>query len=809
MVNLKVVVSFLCIISISALYSQEKKKVFLANLQIGKSDISKEKQIDAIISESISEIVEVLTERDAYKYMTPAKTKKQIPCKTNDFLCIEKEIAPLIANTQKCIASKGSSPELCYLSYLKKYDITSLLILNIKSNSKDILFKLSLLTVSGDSFETENIYEKNILPFQLSFYLKEAPKFIFNPKLKVQVPKELYYSNDRVDLKEMKIEPFRKLDIEIYKFTTNDETIDALIEEQKSILKQGDALFLKSEYSRARNFYSGIIKAIEVGLRPIGLSKVSPYIVGLKSRIGLCDVNQFISTINQTDAKFIQKGMNLPIEELIEVMREYFSLFMQVDSFEYLDKKTEEKVKSGISKRINFLKTPVFSAWEKRADELFYQFKFVSTIDEYKSMISTLSSIFPLPSDINFYNTKYQKAIEDTKLKGKKILRDYIKSRSLMAERKNINYISQYFVESEKINDIKIYQIISENISNELIEILKNSEYDDYLSNGVKRTYNRVVFQINQSRKNINDSYTGEYVPYFTFKNNMNMEFQYIPGFESLVECEGSDKNCFIDYNGMNKKVITQKSFYMSKYEITQEVYLEILDQFSSRRERDKVLKSTANPSFFKECGGDCPVESISYEDVLGFIKILCKKEGYPNSCPYRVPSQFEWEFAAKGWNIEQYPGISGEGSDSNISEIANWGKNCTVSYTGSINLNELITESSYNPLKSIGKLFVNFDPSSFYPNNEIIEGYFLGASKGCGTQTVGKRLENFFSLYDMAGNVGEFCEKSSTSIGYCGGTWASMNPKDELQSSSFTTIKRAQKKPNVGFRLVYAPNEL
>ncbi len=75
--------------------------------------------------------------------------------------------------------------------------------------------------------------------------------------------------------------------------------------------------------------------------------------------------------------------------------------------------------------------------------------------------------------------------------------------------------------------------------------------------------------------------------------------------------------------------------------------------------------------------------------------------------------------------------------------------------------------------------------------------------------QIVGKRLENFFSLYDMAGNVGEFCEKSGTSIGYCGGTWASMNRKNELQSSSFIPIKRAQKKPNVGFRLVYAPNEL
>ena len=35
------------------------------------------------------------------------------------------------------------------------------------------------------------------------------------------------------------------------------------------------------------------------------------------------------------------------------------------------------------------------------------------------------------------------------------------------------------------------------------------------------------------------------------------------------------------------------------------------------------------------------------------------------------------------------------------------------------------------------------------------------------------------------------------------------MNRKNELQSSSFIPIKRAQKKPNVGFRLVYAPNEL
>ncbi len=52
-----------------------------------------------------------------------------------------------------------------------------------------------------------------------------------------------------------------------------------------------------------------------------------------------------------------------------------------------------------------------------------------------------------------------------------------------------------------------------------------------------------------------------------------------------------------------------------------------------------------SNPSYFKECGDDCPVETVSWDDVQEFIKKLNKKEGKA----YRLPTEAEWEYAARG----------------------------------------------------------------------------------------------------------------------------------------------------------------
>jgi formylglycine-generating enzyme required for sulfatase activity len=67
-----------------------------------------------------------------------------------------------------------------------------------------------------------------------------------------------------------------------------------------------------------------------------------------------------------------------------------------------------------------------------------------------------------------------------------------------------------------------------------------------------------------------------------------------------------------------------------------------------------KVMGS--NPSMFNTCGDDCPVENISWVDVQEFIRRLNQKEG---ANKYRLPTEAEWEFACRaGSAAKGAPGI-------------------------------------------------------------------------------------------------------------------------------------------------------
>ena len=51
-----------------------------------------------------------------------------------------------------------------------------------------------------------------------------------------------------------------------------------------------------------------------------------------------------------------------------------------------------------------------------------------------------------------------------------------------------------------------------------------------------------------------------------------------------------------------------------------------------------------SNPSRFSQCGDDCPVEQVSWNDAQDFARLLSQKTGKQ----YRLPSEAEWEYAAR-----------------------------------------------------------------------------------------------------------------------------------------------------------------
>jgi formylglycine-generating enzyme required for sulfatase activity/uncharacterized caspase-like protein len=96
--------------------------------------------------------------------------------------------------------------------------------------------------------------------------------------------------------------------------------------------------------------------------------------------------------------------------------------------------------------------------------------------------------------------------------------------------------------------------------------------------------------------------------------------------------------------------------FYIGKYEVTQAQWKAIMGN---------------NPSYFKDCGDNCPVEQVSWNEIQEFINKLNQGAG---TNKYRLPTEAEWEYAARsGGKKEKYAGTSNE---SELGEYAWYDKN-------------------------------------------------------------------------------------------------------------------------------------
>ncbi|MCL2290331.1 MAG: SUMF1/EgtB/PvdO family nonheme iron enzyme [Bacteroidetes bacterium] len=143
-------------------------------------------------------------------------------------------------------------------------------------------------------------------------------------------------------------------------------------------------------------------------------------------------------------------------------------------------------------------------------------------------------------------------------------------------------------------------------------------------------------------------------------------EMVFVEGGTFIMGCtDGECGHVWEEHQELPAHQVTVSSFQIAKYQITQKQWESIMGN---------------NPSHFK--GDNLPVEQISWYDAQEFIQKLNHITGKN----YRLPTDAEWEYAARGGNKSQ--GYKYSGSN-NLNEVS-WGHSNTTYPVGTKAPNEL-----------------------------------------------------------------------------------------------------------------------
>ena len=178
----------------------------------------------------------------------------------------------------------------------------------------------------------------------------------------------------------------------------------------------------------------------------------------------------------------------------------------------------------------------------------------------------------------------------------------------------------------------------------------------------------------------------------------LNMKMAWVEGGEFVMGCSDEQSNCQGDEKPVRK--ITLDGYYISTLEVTQAQWKKVMGVNIEEQVKSAVPEQEEFHDYISgSSGDDYPVFCVSWNDATEFCRLLSKETGKT----YMLPTEAQWEYAARGGNKPDGTLYAGSGT-----------------------------------IETVAWIYLN-SPKNLQP---------------CGL-----KRPNSLGIYDMSGNVSEWCQ--------------------------------------------------